>query len=69
MLQKQAEKWIDSNDKAFDYLKSLNIGGMGGCPIDSSHKTDFYTRGDLGLKCFILTPDGFEEVFDFISEM
>ena len=64
------EKWIDSNDKAFDYLKSLNIGGMGGCPVDSyPYKTDFYTRGDLGLKCFILTPDGFEEVFDFISDL
>ena len=64
------KKWIDSNDGAFDYLKSLNIGGMGGCPIDSyPYKTDFYTRGDLGLKCFILTPDGFEEVFDFVSEL
>lgn len=63
-------KWIDSNDKAFDYFKSLELKNITTHPIDEyPFKTDFYTQGKSGIKCFILTPDGFEEVFDYESGM
>lgn len=63
-------EWINSNDKTFDYLKSLKVTSVFTHPIDEyPYKTDFFIKNKSGIKCFVLTPDGFEEVFDYVSGM
>ena len=58
------EKWIISNNPAFDIIKKSNGVHLMPCPIDEyPHKMDF----SYGGNCFKLTDTGFEQIFEWVK--